>query len=424
MRDHSKHIELDREEAVATILAHCAFAPAIETVPLEESYGRTLACDEVSAVTLPNCLSCNMDSVALHWSDFENGMPDISEWRRGEQWQFANTGVGMPEGFDTAIAIENARVSEDDQTLEEIVLPPSRQYAGTSPVGSRIKAGDLIAAAGAEVTPLVAAALAAGGLTQAHVLAKPRVAFIPTGNELVQMGEPIGRGKNIESNSVLVRGKIIAWGGEPVVFPIVRDKPDQIEAALRKACAECDIVVLNAGSSKGSDDWAMEILDQIGEVFNHETSHGPGHHSSFAMVDGTPIVGISGPSLGAAFTTDFYLKPLIQLWYGHETAPRKVRVRLAQDFPAGGPGSKPKGDAPQGGAPKPGGEARPAFVRDRPFYAIQHLVLAQGEDGVFEATPLRFRPSLTVADASQAYYPLNKENAPAAGDIIEVELRG
>lgn len=121
-----------------------------------------------------------------------------------------------------------------------------------------------------------------------------------------------------------MRGKTLAWGGECTVYPIVPDKPDQIEAALHRACAEVDIVVLNAGSSKGSDDWAMEIIDQIGRVINHEVSYGPGHHSSYSVVDGTPVVGIGGPALGAAFTIDFYLKPLIDLWYGRPTAPQYV----------------------------------------------------------------------------------------------------
>lgn len=299
MRDHSNHIELSREKAVATMLAHCTFAPGTEQVPLEQAFGRTLAEDALALVTMPNCLTCNMDSVALRWDDFEQaegGVPDISSWTRGVEWQFANTGVGMPEGFDTAVAIENAVVSADNRTLERILVPPSRRYAGTSPAGSRMHEGDLVAKSGTVVTPTVAAALATAGHTSARVVVRPRVVFVPTGNELVPAGTEVPRGKNIESNGMVVRGKVLAWGGVPVVAPIVPDDPVQIEAALHRACAEADIVVLNAGSSKGSDDWTMELLERIGQVFNHETDHGPGHHSSYSLVDGTPVVGISGPS--------------------------------------------------------------------------------------------------------------------------------
>lgn len=130
-----------------------------------------------------------MDSLALRWSDFEcsepGEVPDVSGWTRGAQWQFANTGVGMPEGFDTAICIENAQVSADDQTLEAIMHAPSARYAGTTPAGSRMHEGDVIVLAGTFVTPAYAAALAGAGITECEVLAKPKVVFIPTGNELV-----------------------------------------------------------------------------------------------------------------------------------------------------------------------------------------------------------------------------------------------
>lgn len=418
MRDHSNHIELSREKAVATMLAHCTFAPGTEQVPLEQAFGRTLAEDALALVTMPNCLTCNMDSVALRWDDFEQaegGVPDISSWTRGVEWQFANTGVGMPEGFDTAVAIENAVVSADNRTLERILVPPSRRYAGTSPAGSRMHEGDLVAKSGTVVTPTVAAALATAGHTSARVVVRPRVVFVPTGNELVPAGTEVPRGKNIESNGMVVRGKVLAWGGVPVVAPIVPDDPVQIEAALHRACAEADIVVLNAGSSKGSDDWTMELLERIGQVFNHETDHGPGHHSSYSLVDGTPVVGISGPSFGAAFTTDFYLKPLVDAWYGRSPAPRRARARLTAAFPAGKAGSSPAGKA--------GGEERPRVERTAPFYAIQFVKLSQGADGVLEATPVAARGDLVALDGCDAYYPLDRKVPPRAGDMIEVELR-
>ena len=423
MRDHSKHIELDREDAVAAILAACDFHPAHETVPVDEAFGRTLAVDALAQVTLPNCLTCNMDSVALRWSDFEGlepgEVPDISGWTRGVEWQFANTGVGMPEGFDTAVCIENAQVSDDNQTLEAILHAPSARYAGTSPAGSRMHEGDIIVGAGTLVTPAVAAALAGAGLTECEVLAKPKVVFIPTGNELVAPGEKLGRGKNIESNSLVIKGKAMAWGGECKVYPIVPDKPDMIEDALHRACAEADIVVLNAGSSKGSDDWAMEILDKIGHVINHEVSHGPGHHSSYAVVDNTPIVGISGPALGATFTTDFYLKPVIDLWYGRPTTPQHVTARLAAPFADLFSAPKEKD--------KRAGELRPAFERTTPFHSIRHIALTQAEDGIIEATPLKFKPGVVQAETAAGYYPLANgcgHVPPQVGDMIEIELRG
>ena len=102
---------------------------------------------------------------------------------------------------------------------------------------------------------------------------------------------------------------------------VASDSPSAIEAAIREACAVADIVVLNAGSSKGSGDWACEVMESIGTMICHQTNHGPGHHSSYAMVDGVPIVGISGPSAGAAVTLGFYLRPLIRAALSLNPAP-------------------------------------------------------------------------------------------------------
>ena len=115
MRDHSKHIQVDRYRALELILENSNFTPQTEWIPIGESVGRILAEDICSRWDAPNCLTCRMDSVAVHWDDFKDGMPDTSDWVRGVQWEFANTGVAMPEGFDTAIVVEHVIFSENEQ---------------------------------------------------------------------------------------------------------------------------------------------------------------------------------------------------------------------------------------------------------------------------------------------------------------------
>ena len=326
MRGHSSHIELSREEAVARILERSGFVAEgrvveNEPVPLAEAFGRVLAIDVTARCDAPNMTTCMMDSIALRWADFEGlaegELPDTSAWERGREWAFANTGVAMPDGFDTAVPIEKAVVGDDEQRVELLAAPASLG-AGTRPAGSSLHAGDVVARAGEVVTPDVAARIAGADRTVAPCARKPRVAFIPTGSELVPAGvvpvpDANGRfaaaGKNFETNSLLVRGKVEQWGGSYVPFDIVPDEPDVIREALEAACRAADIVVLNAGSSKGSDDWSCEVMEQMGEMVCHETNHGPGHHSSFAVIGGTPVVGVSGPAGGASFTLDFYLRP-------------------------------------------------------------------------------------------------------------------
>lgn len=457
MRDHSQHIQLSREQAVSSMLEAMDAAPAgfgwaniaageglhssevarkcCEQVALADSVGRVLAYDVVSRCDMPSALTCAMDSIALHWSDFENlaedELPDTSTWVRGVDWQFANTGVAMPEGFDTAIVIEHVQVSEDQQHVT-IDAAPSKQGAGTRPAGSTMKRGDVLATAGTVVTPDVAARMGTGNNAVVPVVRKPRVAFIPTGNELVPAGIPLdptrvdqfaARGRNFETNSILVRAKVEAWGGQFVPFDIVCDERPEIEAAIKRACEVADIVVLNAGSSKGSDDWSCEVMEEMGHMICHQTNHGPGHHSSYAVVDNVPIVGISGPSGGASFTLDFYLRPLMRKYLGLDPIVPKTAARLTEAFPAPKHGSGAKNG-------KPAGEERPREHPDHApgepeFFGIRPLRVEPSADGVLEATPIDGRPGSKTAWGANAFTMMGMGpgiEPPAAGDIIEVEF--
>lgn len=455
MRDHSKHIQVDKEEAIKIIIDNCRFEPESEIVKIEDCVGRVLFEDVIANWDNPNCLTCRMDSVAVRWSDFENGMPDTSEWERGKQWEFANTGVAMPEGFDTAIVVEHVIFSENDTKIAFDALP-SEKYAGTSKAGSRMKKGDILVGKGTFITPLIAAHITSGNNTEVKVIKKPKVAFLPTGNELVKVNGEVPKGRNIESNSYMIAEKIRRWGGEPVVFDIIPDDKDALKLALKKASASADIVVLNAGSSKGNDDWGIEMLEETGTIFYHQTCHGPGHHSSFGIIDNTPVIGISGPPGGAAFTTDYYLYPAMMMFLGMNPRLPKLKVRLGMELAAPGkPGHKDPGHntgadkhdnktADQnagsdgsksyaaGQKPTNGMTVKAPKGEDRPreggrFYTIRQMTLIQADDGVIEAFQVNgMHPGPVDAEKADAYYAMptgDGGNVPHKGDFIEVELR-
>jgi molybdopterin molybdotransferase len=430
MRDHSKHVELSREDAMDAMLAALnddfGFVTGkslhTERIPLSESFSRILAEDVFSQVDMPSALTCCMDSVALRWSDFENlapaEIPDTSEWTRGVQWEFANTGIAMPAGFDTAIVIEHVEVSEDEQHIT-IKAAPSKQYAGTRPAGSSMHAGEQLAHAGCIITPDVAARIASGNHASVNVVCKPRVVFIPTGNELITPGFPCPeKGKNFETNSFVVRGKVEAWGGTFVPFDVVPDVPEKISEAVKKACTLADIVVLNAGSSKGSDDWSVEQLEEVGQIICHQTNHAPGHHSSFAIVDETPIVGISGPAGGASTTLNLYLLPLIKKFLGQDPAPQKVAAVMKEDFPP----SKHKLASEEKNLP---GEQRPSVVLEsEEFFNIKPLLLEEGEDGILYATPIPRNNKHAEGSRANAFALVKtspQNMSPHKGEIIFAE---
>lgn len=444
MRDHSNHIELSRQEAVRQLfdaLEQGDYAgkttQKTENVALDEAFGRTLAVAVKAKTDIPNVLTCGMDSVAVHWSAFEGlaegELPDSSAWVRGRDWQFANTGVAMPEGFDTAIVIEHVEVSADEQHIT-IDAAPSAQYAGTRQAGSNMREGEIVAGAGTLITPDVAASIAGAGTSTVCVRRRPRVAFIPTGNELCYPNLPYAcdapekyaaRGHVYEANSFVVRGKVEAWGGTYVPFDIVPDDREKIRAAVELAAEVSDIVVLNAGSSKGSDDWSVEVLEEMGHVICHQTNHGPGHHSSMSVVMNSngcvvPVVGISGPAGGASFTLNFYLRPVIEKFLGQNTEPKMIKCRLAESF-------GPNRFAPGAANKKQAGEHKPPEVAPgETFFGVRPMKLEIAEDGTLLAYPVKGRPGSPESKAANAIYML--ESGPAAtppqpGSIIEVELR-
>lgn len=408
---------MNRWEAVCAMLAQCSFEPRIETIPTVDAVDRVLAHPVCTKIAQPPCLTCKLDSIAVHWSDFEQGVPDVSAWERGAQWNFANTGVAMPDGFDTAIVVEHV-VIDDQGQLVSIDAAPSKCGAGTIPEGARLKAGTEIIPAGKKLSPLLAASALSGNNCQVDVFAKPRVAFIPTGDELAPAGDDLPRTKNVESNSLLIKSKIEQWGGSPILFDIVPDDPAAIEEALRAAVNEADIVVLNAGSSKGSGDWSLEVLDRIGTVICHQTNHGPGHHSSYSLLDGTPVVGISGPPMGASFTTDFYLRPLMYSFLGLYVKPAFIKARLEGELSSHGHGG-PKAPAH--------GEDRPSeTLGDGSFFFVRRMRVVQDEAGQMIVFPTASaHPDALEADEANAYYmqPTGEgAESPQIGDVITIEL--
>ena len=334
MRDHSGFIAKSRHEATRDVLDAWEFERRIERVAVPEALGRVAAADVFSLNTLPNKLTSNMDGIAVHFSAFEEvgeDGPDTSTWERGRDWQFCNTGIGMPGDFDTAIPIEWVEVSDDDAQVKLNRLP-ERRGQSTTPIGAALCEGDLLVRAGEQLSPALLAVLNQGGHTEVDVVARPVVAFVPTGNELVDAGDPLPEGKNVESNAVMVCAKLSQWGAQPLRYPIIPDDWARLEETLADAAAKADIVVINAGSSKGSDDFTCEILEKNGRMLHHMLHQGPGRHCSAAILDGKPVIGISGPPMGAEFTTDWMVKPLVDRYLGLPGAyPPMVFARMADD---------------------------------------------------------------------------------------------
>ncbi|MBQ5682015.1 MAG: molybdopterin biosynthesis protein, partial [Peptococcaceae bacterium] len=178
-------------------------------------------------------------------------------------------------------------------------------------VGESIVSGDLILPSRHKIRPIDLGALLAGGITTVKVYRKPRVGIIPTGNELIEDPALLEPGRLMESNSRVFAALTEEYGGEPNRYPIVRDNPDLLRQSILTAVQENDMVIVNAGSSAGSKDYTVHIIEELGEVVHHGIAIKPGKPTILGVVQGKPVIGIPGYPVSAYLVFDLFMRPLI-----------------------------------------------------------------------------------------------------------------
>ena len=304
-----------RQEGAALLLERWTPRPKTEYVPLAEALGRVTAVDLYSENTLPVCRVSACDGIAVRSADFEHGIPDPSDWVKGVQFVCADTGDDFPDEYDSIIAVEEIYYDEQGR------LHFRREFPfvtgdGVRAAGSMLKKGDLLVRANTRITPELTVALATGGIAFVPVLVRPKVAFLPTGTELIPAGLCPERGQNIETNSLLLSGLLKGWGAEPICFPITKDDRARLSARLDEALALADIVIINGGSSRGEEDFNCRLLEERGEFFRHGVRAVPGRPVGMSIIEGKPVLNLPGPVLAAWLAADWLLQRLVCHYYG------------------------------------------------------------------------------------------------------------
>lgn len=387
-----------KEDALELLFSKWEPKRQTERVSVTQAAGRILAEDIFAAYNLPVVRASRMDGIAVHSSVFANGKPDTSGWKPGVDYIRADTGDDFDDAYDAVIAIEQVtflpegglRLSDDVQVSAGSCVKPC---------GADLKQGSLIAKAGTVLHAQTLAAAAMSGVAELTVVKKPQVAFIPTGSELVKVGSALKRGQNFDTNSILVQQMLQDMGAEPILHPIVPDDPNAIRAALESVWEQSDIVLINAGTSKGGEDYSFRILEEAGEMLFHGVAAVPGRPMSMAVADGKPLVNLSGPAFAAFYSMDWAIRAIVCHALGIAIPVReRVRAELTEEF------------------------------RTPPMLSmLASFQLQQDADGHYLATPIVLRgpKAAGVADSlmADAVYPTTPGEKPLrAGDWIEVEL--
>jgi putative molybdopterin biosynthesis protein len=305
-----------------------------ETIPLnEDAMGRTLAEPVWAKISSPHYHASAMDGFAVR-SEETSGATQTLPVRLayGSQAVYVDTGDPLPPWANAVIMIENVESLDEDEIPAvdpryplyiriRSSVPP---WMHVRPMGEDMVATQLVLPAGHVLRAVDLGAIAGCGHDSIRVSKKPRVAIIPTGTELVPIGEPVRSGEIIEYNSLVMAAQINAWGGEALRLDITPDVFEEIQTAVLQASKNADLILLNAGSSAGSEDFSAEVVDSLGELLVHGVAVRPGHPVILGMIprsgdeDGSqvPIIGVPGYPVSAALTGEIFVEPLIAKWLG------------------------------------------------------------------------------------------------------------
>jgi molybdenum cofactor synthesis domain-containing protein len=315
----------------------------VESVVLRNAHGRVLATTPTAPADVPPFDRAAMDGYAVRAEDtFGAGRDDPRILRRietvftgqiarrpigpGECIEIA-TGAPMPEGANAVVMVEETDRRRSDDVLVFTPVYP-RQNVGRR--GADIAAGQTVLKPGDLLTPARVGALAACGTATVDVYAKPRVAILSTGNEIVEPGAPLGPAQIYDINRFTLAAIVEANGGTPVPLPTAADTVEDLSAAIDRAL-EHDILVFSGGSSVGERDLILDALGRRGEIVFHGVAVKPGKPTAFGRVDGKPVIGMPGYPTSCLSNGYILMAPMLRrIARLPEYRPTIIRLPLAK----------------------------------------------------------------------------------------------
>lgn len=272
-----------------------------EKIPVRTANGRVTAKAYYARRSSPHYLASAMDGIAVLAEDTVGASESNPVTLDESRYVMVDTGDPVPEGKDCVIMIEN--VIETEPSDEHGIRGPVRIYSASAPwshirqVGEDICMGDMVAPSYTEVTPAMTGAFIAAGIYEVEVLRKPVFGLIPSGDEIVDGNTDsidLEPGDIPEYNSAIFSAMLSNWGCETKIYPVVKDRMDLIEDAVKKACEECDGIITIAGSSAGRDDYTSTVLENLGELLVHGVSIKPGKPAVIGNIGKKAFIGVPG----------------------------------------------------------------------------------------------------------------------------------
>ena len=301
------------EEARQLIADACRPIDRTERVRLVDANGRVAASDVRSTRDVPPFARAGMDGFALRAEDtfgasrYEprtlrvidkvyTGQVPAKAIEPGTAIEIA-TGAPMPQGADAVVMVEETERVEGSLGTEALakvaVLTPVYPRQNVGRQGADIIVGQTVISRGDVLNPSRIGAIAALGVGDVEVYAKPTVAILSTGNEIADPGQELRPGQIYDINKFTLSTIVQEHGGVPSPFSTAQDTIDALEEAI-DACASCDVLVFSGGSSVGERDLILDVIGRKGEIVFHGIAVKPGKPTVFGTINGTPMFGMPG----------------------------------------------------------------------------------------------------------------------------------
>lgn len=312
----------------------------VENLPVDNVAGRITASSLYARRSVPHYNSAAMDGIAV-WAADTFGASDRTPKRLqvlpadtpfvpGSCYR-VNTGNVLPAGTNAVIMVEQLHFHKDQVEI----LAPATPWQHVRIIGEDIVKQELILPELEEITPAAVGALLVAGLESVPVVARPVVHIIPTGSELVASQQELAPGKILDVNSHMLAAAVTQAGGIAFRRDIVPDEYQAIKNAITDSLDACDMVLINAGTSAGTEDYTCQVLEELGEVLVHGVAIKPGKPVILAICQGKPVVGLPGYPVSTMLTFDLFAQPVLVRRGKMRDVPRyTVMANLARQLPS------------------------------------------------------------------------------------------
>ena len=279
-----------------------------------ESLGRITAEAVYAKCCSPLFNAAAMDGIAVKSAETaEAGEERPLALSLGSGYRIIDTGDPVKSPFDAVIMAEDVMETGEGMVTITKSVPG---WQNVRPIGEDIAAGEMLLPSHHTIRPVDIGVLLAGGILNLEIFKKPQVSIIPTGTEIIMPHENPKEGDIIDSNSGMIAAMVTESGGVPYRCSIVPDDYQKIKETVLQETERSDMVIINAGSSAGTEDYTVHVLREIGQVIVHGVAMKPGKPVILAIVQGKPVIGLPGYPVSAYLAFENFAEPVLRIMAG------------------------------------------------------------------------------------------------------------